>query len=160
MHACMLSRFSHVWFCATPWTSAHQAPLSMGFSRQEYWSGLPFPSPTLLKPKQDIQQESRFIQCVATWEIGFAFFSTASGTEDMKTTKLNRRGLEAQWEIWAHAHHTSLPRREASHPQAWYQNGALQPPKGFKSSQIQNYLTDYCTWGRIGEEKQHWLITS
>ena len=31
---------------ATPWTVAHQAPLSMGFSRQEYWSGLPFPSPT------------------------------------------------------------------------------------------------------------------
>ena len=30
---------------ATPWTIAHQAPLSMGFSRQEYWSGLPFPSP-------------------------------------------------------------------------------------------------------------------
>ena len=30
---------------ATPWTVAHQAPLSMGFSRQEYWSGLPFPPP-------------------------------------------------------------------------------------------------------------------
>ena len=30
---------------ATPWTVAHQAPLSMGISRQEYWSGLPFPSP-------------------------------------------------------------------------------------------------------------------
>ena len=30
---------------ATPWTVAHQAPLSMGFSRQEYWNGLPFPSP-------------------------------------------------------------------------------------------------------------------
>ena len=30
---------------ATPWTVAHQAPLSMGFSRQDYWSGLPFPSP-------------------------------------------------------------------------------------------------------------------
>ena len=30
---------------ATPWTVAHQAPLSMGFSRQEYWRGLPFPSP-------------------------------------------------------------------------------------------------------------------
>ena len=30
---------------ATPWTVAHQAPMSMGFSRQEYWSGLPFPSP-------------------------------------------------------------------------------------------------------------------
>ena len=46
MHACMLSHFSHVRLCATLWTAAHQAPLSMGFSRQEYWSGLPFPSPT------------------------------------------------------------------------------------------------------------------
>ena len=32
------------WTLATPWTVAHQAPLSIGFSRQEYWSGLPFPS--------------------------------------------------------------------------------------------------------------------
>ena len=31
--------------CLTPWTVAHQAPPSMGFSRKEYWSGLPFPSP-------------------------------------------------------------------------------------------------------------------
>ena len=45
MHACMLSRFSCVRLCATLWTAAHQAPLSTGFSRQEYWSGLPFPSP-------------------------------------------------------------------------------------------------------------------
>ena len=36
---------SHVRFSVTPWTAACQAPLSMGFSRQEYWSGLPFPSP-------------------------------------------------------------------------------------------------------------------
>ena len=36
---------SHVRFFATPWIVAHQAPLSMGFSRQEYWSGLPCPSP-------------------------------------------------------------------------------------------------------------------
>ena len=35
---------SHVQLFATPWTSARQAPLSMGFSKQEYWSGLPFPS--------------------------------------------------------------------------------------------------------------------
>ena len=40
----LLSRFSHVQLCATPWTAAYQAPLSMGFSRQEYWSGLPLPS--------------------------------------------------------------------------------------------------------------------
>ena len=37
--------FHHVWFFATPWTVACQAPLSMEFSRQGYWSGLPFPSP-------------------------------------------------------------------------------------------------------------------
>ena len=42
---CMLSHFSRVQPFATLWTVAHQAPLSMGFSRQEYWSGLPFPSP-------------------------------------------------------------------------------------------------------------------
>ena len=35
---------SHVWLFAPPWTVAHQAPPSMEFSRQEYWSGLPFPS--------------------------------------------------------------------------------------------------------------------
>ena len=35
-----------VWLLATPWTAAHQAPPSMGFPRQEYWSGVPLPSPT------------------------------------------------------------------------------------------------------------------
>ena len=41
----LLSRFSRVRLCATPLTEAHQAPPSLGFSRQEHWSGLPFPSP-------------------------------------------------------------------------------------------------------------------
>ena len=41
----LLSRFSRVRLCATPQTAAHQAPPSLGFSRQEHWSGLPFPSP-------------------------------------------------------------------------------------------------------------------
>jgi len=49
MYACelllLLSRFSHVQLCATPQMAAHQAPLSLGFSKQEHWSGLPFPSP-------------------------------------------------------------------------------------------------------------------
>ena len=45
MHACMLSHFSRVRLCATLWTVAHQAPLCTEFSRQEYWRGLPFPSP-------------------------------------------------------------------------------------------------------------------
>ena len=41
----LLSCFSSIRLCATPETAAHQAPLSLGFSRQEHWSGLPFPSP-------------------------------------------------------------------------------------------------------------------
>ena len=44
-NACVLSHFSCVWLFATLRTVAHQAPLSMGFSRQEYWSGSPFPPP-------------------------------------------------------------------------------------------------------------------
>ena len=39
---------SGVRFLVTPWTAAHQAPLSMGFSRQEYWSGVPLPSPMMV----------------------------------------------------------------------------------------------------------------
>ena len=46
-----MKSLSRVRLFATPWTVARQAPLSMGFSRQEYWSGLPFPSPgDLLDP--------------------------------------------------------------------------------------------------------------
>ena len=41
MHVCSVLR--HAWLFATPWTVVHQAPVSMGFSRQEYWSVLPFP---------------------------------------------------------------------------------------------------------------------
>ena len=45
LNACLLSHFSHVQLCATIWTIARQGPLSVGFSRQEYLSGLPCPPP-------------------------------------------------------------------------------------------------------------------
>ena len=44
-HECVWSHFSHVGLCVILWTISHQVPLSMGFSRQEHWSGLPFPPP-------------------------------------------------------------------------------------------------------------------
>ena len=54
VEVCRLGDFSHVRLFVIPWAIAHQPPLSMGFSRQEYWSGLPFPSPgDLLYPKID-----------------------------------------------------------------------------------------------------------
>ena len=54
---------SRVQLCATPWTIAYQALLFMGFSRQEYWSGLPFPSPrdlpdSEIKVRSPAQQDS------------------------------------------------------------------------------------------------------
>ena len=53
----LLSRFSCVWLSATPQTAAHQAPPSLGFSRQEHWSGLPFPSPCMkVKSESDVAQ--------------------------------------------------------------------------------------------------------
>ena len=55
---------SRVRLFATPWTVARQAPLSMGFSRQEYWSGLPFPSPEDL-PNPEIESRSPALQADA-----------------------------------------------------------------------------------------------
>ena len=57
----VLGHLSHVQLSATLQTVAHQAPLSMGFSRREYWSGLPFPSPGDL-PKPGIDPRSPALQ--------------------------------------------------------------------------------------------------
>ena len=55
--ACMLSCFSHILLCVTLWTVVFQAPLSMGFSRQEYWSQLPYLPPGDL-PNPEIEPTS------------------------------------------------------------------------------------------------------
>ena len=59
-----LKLLSHVQLFATPWTVAYQAPPSMGFSRQGYWSGLPFPSPGDL-PDPGIEPRSPTLQADA-----------------------------------------------------------------------------------------------
>ena len=71
----VLSHFSRAQLFAPIWTTAHQASLSMPFSRQEYWSGLPFPPPGDL-PNPGIEPEpfmsptlaGRFFTTSATWE--------------------------------------------------------------------------------------------
>ena len=62
--ACMLSHFNCVQLFATLWTIAHQTPLSMGFSRQEYWSELPFPPPRHL-PDRGIEPASLMFLALA-----------------------------------------------------------------------------------------------
>ena len=62
-----LSRFSRVRLCATPWTAAYQGPPSMGFSRQEYWSGVPLPSPTMWETRvQSLSREDPLEKEMAT----------------------------------------------------------------------------------------------
>ena len=71
--ACIHAKsLSHVQLFATPWTVAHQAPLSMGFSRQECWSGLPFPPPGDL-PEPGIEPESLLSPALAR-----RFFTTCA----------------------------------------------------------------------------------
>ena len=75
VHVCMLSHLSSVQLFAMLWTVARQAPLSMGFSRQDYWSGLPWPPPGYL-PDPRIEPSSlmsaalagRFFTASTTWE--------------------------------------------------------------------------------------------
>ena len=69
---------SRVRLFVTPWNVTHQAPLSMGFSRQEYWSGLPFPPPGDL-PNPGIKPASLNVFCIrfftssATWAAQYEF---------------------------------------------------------------------------------------
>ena len=66
VHACMLSCFSRVQLFATLWTVAHQAPLSMEFSRQEHWSGLP----ALLEGLFPIQGLNPSLLYLQHWQVG------------------------------------------------------------------------------------------
>ena len=66
VHVCVLSCFNCIILCATLWTVALQAPLSMGFSRQEYWSGLPCPPPGDL-PHQGL---NLCLLCLLHWQMG------------------------------------------------------------------------------------------
>ena len=72
LFVCVLSRFSRIWLFVTPCSVAFQAPLSMGFSRQEYWSGLPCTSPGDL-PKPGIKP-----LCLMSPALTGRFFTTGS----------------------------------------------------------------------------------
>ena len=62
LHACVLS---HIQLFETPWTVAQQTSLSMGFFRQEYWSGLPFPSPGDLPDPGKEGKKETWVSCIA-----------------------------------------------------------------------------------------------
>ena len=98
---CVLSHFSHVQHFETLWTVVCQASLSMGFSRQEYWSGSPFPLPGDL-PDPGIKPASlispalagRFFTTRATWE---ALRRTQGGCEDQFGNDLEEAWRNSRW---------------------------------------------------------------
>ena len=84
---------SRVRLFATPWTVAYQAPLSMGFSRQEYWSGLPFPSPGDL-PDPGIEPGSPALEADAlTSEPSLWHFLNKDYKQGIKTVIIESIGI-------------------------------------------------------------------
>ena len=79
LHLLCAQMLSHVWLLVTPWTIARQALLSMGFSRQEYWSGFPFPPPGEL-PDSGIEPGSPALQagCLTTEPPGKSHVSNST----------------------------------------------------------------------------------
>ena len=82
---CALSCFSRVLLCATPWTVAHLVSLSVGFSKQEYWSGLPC-TPSGDLPKPGIALESLMSPALAS-----GFFTTRATWEALMVEELETR---------------------------------------------------------------------
>ena len=95
---------SRVWLFATPWTVAYQAPLSMGFSRQEHWSGLPFPSPgDLPDPGIKLGSPAFQIDALTSEPPGKSFFKKRKGIivffsrKENSSTQSEIRNLSEIW---------------------------------------------------------------
>ena len=94
---CMLSCFIRVRLFVTPWTVANQAPLSMGFSRQEYWSGLPFPSPGNLS---DSGIEPASPEAPSLREINNLIWGFSGGTSGKEPACQSRRHERHGFDHW------------------------------------------------------------
>ena len=77
LYMCVLRHFSCVWLFVILWTAAHQASLSMGFSRQEYWSGLPCP------PPEDLPDPGIKLTSVTSPALIGGFFTTIAAWENL-----------------------------------------------------------------------------
>ena len=104
----MLSRFSHVCLFATLWTVALQAPLSMGFSRQEYWSGLPCPPPgdrpnpgIIPTSLMSLALAGEFFHTSSTWEVPCGEKANVNAGPVCSVASVVSNSL---WTLWPVAH--------------------------------------------------------
>ena len=115
----LLSRFSRVRLCATPWTAAHQAPPSLGFSRQEHWSGLPFPSPMHETEK---------------WKWSCSVVSDSSWPYGLQPTRLlhpwnfpgKSTGVGCHCLLWHTVQYGQKKKKECHYHLMWYQNSIFK----------------------------------
>ena len=116
----MLSHFSRVRLCATPQTAAHQAPPSLGFSMQEHWSGLPFPS-----PMHERESESEVVQSCPTLSNPMDCSLTGSSVHGILQARVLEWGAIAFSAVafWQPLNPHNL--RNYAHPMSWTARAAL-----------------------------------
>ena len=103
-HASMHARLLiHVWLSVTPWSVAHQAPLSMEFSRREYWSGLPFHTPGDL-PDPGIESKS-----LASPALAGRFFTTAPPGKPLRSPQAQLNFISWSTPLGVNKNHTQIP---------------------------------------------------
>ena len=86
---------SRVWLFATPWTVAYQAPLSMEFSRQEYWSELPFPIPGDLPSPRIEPMSITWVSCIGRWIL----YHCTTWEAPHIALKTRQKLLQLSWEV-------------------------------------------------------------
>ena len=146
MELAVLSRLSHIWLFVTLWTVAHQAPLSMGFSRQEYCHGFSCPPPGYL-PDPVTEQATlaflalagRFFTTSATWE-AWDLIKLKTFAQQRKLSKMKR--LPSEWEKnnsrWNNWQRINLQNIQAAHAAQYQKN--KQPNQNVDRRPKQTFL--------------------
>ena len=117
---CMLSHFSRVWFFATPRTVACQSPLSMGFSRHEYWSGLPCPPPGDL-PDPGIEPASPVAPVVQADSLPLSHWGSPGVSHIIKQYSDTRHVSHNSW-CCIRSHRLRSPSSKAASHHTWDAN--------------------------------------
>ena len=120
MYAWVLSRFSCVLLFVTAWTVARQAPLSIGFFRQEYWSGSPCPPPGDL-PNPGIEPATLMSPALAG-----GFFTTEPPGKPMQIWGLDIHGANDSWDSFIHSQLYTEPALYQEYTRCWKQNRDLE----------------------------------
>ena len=116
-------RFGHVLLFVTPWTVARQAPLSMGFSRQEYWSGLPFSPPRDL-PDPGNKPRSPALQKKSAGLTSIVRFGETHNFSEPRLSSLKQK-IWKIWKVTCETNHVSLSLSVSEDGSLWSRKQAL-----------------------------------